>query len=207
MKLRTILVTSSCLLALGCAAEVDDTTARTAPAHPFELTIDGVGIFEGRAEYEVSEPTDDYMPVPSLVLHGLQAGDDGAVVLKLGQSNPGDIAADYDFPGQENAFYVELEGKAFEGRVGAVRLDVDGKLEGRFELESADVDGPDKRMLQGRFAADQVFLNCNKLTDDKTVASPGRSDDGSEVFWEPDTRHESPFCARMRDALGGLYGG
>ncbi|MCA9542587.1 MAG: hypothetical protein KC620_27010, partial [Myxococcales bacterium] len=75
MKLRTLLVstvTASCLMAAGCATEEElaGSTARTAPANPFELTIEGVGTFEGRAEYEVSEPVAGYVPTPRLVLHG-----------------------------------------------------------------------------------------------------------------------------------------
>lgn len=209
MKLRTLLVSSSCLLALGCAAEgdVDPGVARTAPESPFELTLDGVGTFQGRAEYEVSEPTEDYMPVPRLVLHGLEADSSDAVVLRLGQQAPGDIAADYDFPGTENAFLVEIAGKTFEGTVGEVRLDVAGKLEGSLALESVDVDGADRVMLQGHFKAERLYLNCNRLTKGTGQGNPGRAGDGSDLYWEPDTQIESAFCGQMRAALGALYGG
>lgn len=209
MKLRTLLVPASCLLAFGCAAEgdVDPGTARAVPDAPFELTLEGVGVFHGRAEYEVSEPTDDYMPVPRLVLHGLESQSSDAVVLRLGQQNPGDIAADYDFPGAENAFIVEMHGKTFEGTVGEVQLDVTGKLLGSFALESTDLDGADKIMLEGHFRAERLFLNCNRLTKGNSGSSPGQAGDGSDVYWEPDTQVESAFCGQMREALGALYGG
>ena len=208
MKLRTLLVTSSCLLALGCAAEVPDgSPARTTPDNPFALTIEGVGVFEGRAEYEVSEPADDFVPVPRLVLHGLETLSSDSVVLRLGQQVPGTIDGTYDFPGLEHAFLVEIDGKAFEGKVGEVQVDLTGKLEGHFALESIDVDGADKVMLEGHFRADRLFLNCNRLTKGDSGNNPGQAGDGSHLYWEPDTRLESSFCSQMRDALGGLYGG
>jgi len=62
-------------------------------------------------------------------------------------------------------------------------------------------------MLHGEFMADRLFLNCNRLTEGAGASKPGRAGDGSNLYWEPDTRLESAFCAQMRDALGGLYGG
>lgn len=211
MKLRTLLVstvTASCLMAAGCATEEElaGSTARTAPANPFELTIEGVGTFEGRAEYEVSEPVAGFVPTPRLVLHGQAKG--SSAVMRLGQQTPGDIAPAYDFPALENAFLVELDGKAFEGRFGAVQVAVDGKLEGSFELESVDVDGADRVMMKGHFAADRLFLNCNRVATGKSGSTPGQTGDGSDaLIWEPDTHVESAFCNSMRDRLGALYGG
>ncbi len=211
MKLRPLLIsslTASCALLAGCAADLDDgSTARVAPDEPFALTIDGVGDYAGRAEYEVSEPAEGFAPTPRLVLRAQAPA--SSVVLRLGQQAPGDIAEDYDFPALENAFLVELDGKAFEGRFGEVRLAVDGKLEGEFELESADIEGADQIMLRGSFSADRLFLNCNRLADEKSEgARPGQTGDGSDdLIWEPDTHLESAFCNAMRDRLGALYGG
>lgn len=206
MRKTALLLLLPLLLAAACGTD-DVGPDRTAPESPFELTIDGVGVFEGRAEYEVSEPTEDYMPVPRLVLHGLESASSDSVVFRLGQHAPGAIDADYDFPAVDNAFLVEIDGKSFEGAVGEVRVDLDGKLEGHFALESVDVDGADKVMLEGHFRADRLFLNCNRLSKGTAANNPGSAGDGSDLYWEPDPNPESDFCSRMRDALGALYGG
>lgn len=213
MKLQTLFA-GTCLLALGCADYAEEDLGRQAPDQPFAMTIEGLGTFEGRAEYEVSEPSADYLPTPELRLSGTRAGTDERVSLRLGQRSPGAIDGRYAFPDRDHAFQVEIHGKRYEGRIGEVVVDVSGKLSGDFHLESADLDSGEPLMLEGTFSAGLLYLNCNRLVegDGKGAAapggsSPGQATDGHDVTWTPDAQLESAFCAAMRDELGALYGG
>lgn len=209
MNLRPSLLASICAAAFGCAAESDfDDTSRHAPAEPLALTIEGYGAFEGRAEYEVSEPAGVYSPAPELVLSAARVDTGELVTLRLGQKAPGDIDQAYVFPARDHGFYLKVEGNEFEGQFGEVRLDEsEGKLVGHFELSSTEKDGTSEIMLKGTFSADQLYLNCNRLADEAAGSNPGRATDGPDVTWTPDAHLESSFCAAMRDRLGALYGG
>lgn len=208
MNLRSSLLAVA-LVATGCAADdgLDDSTGRVAPPEPLALTIEGHGSYSGRAEYEVSEPVDGETAGAELLLSGIRAATGEQVSLRLGQAEAGAIDTEYAFPARENAFLLQLDGKDYEGRFGAVQVDAEDKLIGEFELNSIDLDGEAEVMLKGSFSADRLYLNCNRLVTDKTGSHAGAATDGDGAIWTPDTHLESAFCAAMRDRLGHLYGG